>query len=346
MAETPEVWSQPVPRGLPPSYPSIEIAKIKPSRHQARKSFDDEKLKDLAESIRQEGLIEPVIVRPMGDYYELVSGERRLRACSLLGHLTIEAKVIQPVSEAEAAAKGLVENLQREDLNPVEEAEGFRTLLDLGDSHWNQDQIAKVVGKTQGYISQSLNILKLAAPVVENIRRLIISRSHGLELCRLQTPEEQIQVAEKAKDLNQKETRKLVDQMLRGGEKAAKSEKQGAESSNQGFRFTRKGAGVAITAYFPGTGDMSKFLEDLRAAYEAWSSKPTVTADHTAPAVTDEDAELLAAKKGPAALCARICGAEDSRTKMLEGKTWTDFGIATPEEGLRAFLDGKITERR
>ena len=173
MAEMPEVWSQPVPRGIPPSYPSIEIAKILPSRHQARKSFDEDQLMALAESIRQEGLIEPVIVRPMGDHYELVSGERRLRACSLLGHLAIEAKVIQPVSEAEAAAKGLVENLQREGLNPIEEAEGFKALLDMGDSHWNQDQIAKVVGKTQGYISRSTALLGLPEPILQNMRARI-----------------------------------------------------------------------------------------------------------------------------------------------------------------------------
>src|SRR3954468_4067267 len=114
----------------------VSVALIKPSPHQARKYFDEENLWKLAESLRQEGLIQPITVRkllPMaGDRedpgYELVSGERRLRAAKLLGWDMIEARIISVISEGEVAAKGLIENLQREDLNPVEEAEGFGQL--------------------------------------------------------------------------------------------------------------------------------------------------------------------------------------------------------------------------
>src|ERR1017187_8039898 len=114
----------------------VSLASIKPSPHQARKAFDEENLWKLAESMRQEGLIQPITVRRLlptaGERddpgYELVSGERRLRAAKLLEWTDIEARVISVVSEGEVAAKGLIENLQRENLNPMEEAEGFLQL--------------------------------------------------------------------------------------------------------------------------------------------------------------------------------------------------------------------------
>src|SRR5579864_6482075 len=106
-------------------FQSIAIDKIALSRHQARKVFDEEAIKGLAESMKQEGLLQPITVRLAGEAYELISGERRLRGAKLLGWPAIDAKVIQTLSEAEAAAKGLIENLQREDLNPIEEAQGF-----------------------------------------------------------------------------------------------------------------------------------------------------------------------------------------------------------------------------
>src|SRR5579872_5379223 len=100
----------------------IPIDHIRSSPHQARKAFDPDSLRSLADSLQQEGLIQPITVRLLPETenaYELVSGERRLRAAKLLGWTTIEAKIIQVISEGEAAAKGLIENLQREDLNPI-----------------------------------------------------------------------------------------------------------------------------------------------------------------------------------------------------------------------------------
>jgi ParB family chromosome partitioning protein len=232
------------------NYLSIPVENIKPSPHQTRKSFDEEALKGLAESMKQEGLIEPIIVRQTagdqvtgssGDqeihsldhdptrlpdhlitrspavFYELVSGERRLRAAILLGWKTIEAKVIQTVSEGEAAAKSLIENLQREDLDPIEEAEGFAALVNLQDAHWTQNRVAEVVGKSQAYISQSLRLLELPPKIMQNIRALIISRSHGLQLLRLPSAEQQLALAEQIPGkLTWEETRILVDSILAG----------------------------------------------------------------------------------------------------------------------------------
>jgi ParB family chromosome partitioning protein len=235
----------------------------------------------LADSIEVEGLLQPVTVRSVPGGYELIAGERRLRAVKLLGQPVIEARVIAVASEAASAAKGLVENLQSKDLNPIEEAEGFQELNQLDPKYWDQPQIAKVAGKSQGYISQSLKLLQLPQEVVKSIRALILSRSHGLELLRLPTPEKQSETAKPVLDkkLSWEATRKLVDQMLNKQAPAPSSKPSDSGpstlgSENSSFKFTRKGSGVAIAAFFPGTGDLDKFLADLRTAYQAWSSKP------------------------------------------------------------------------
>jgi len=199
-----------------PSLQSIPVDKIKPAAHQARKTFDEESIKALAESIRQEGLLQPILVRPVAEGYELISGERRLRATKLLASPTIEAKVIQPISEAETAAKGLVENLQREDLNPVEEAEGFDALNKLDPNYWTLEQIGQVSGRDKGYVSRSVSLLNLPDEIKEKLRRRNFSRSHGVELTRLPSHELQLEAAKLMESgLKRDEARKLVDKMLK-----------------------------------------------------------------------------------------------------------------------------------
>lgn len=203
------------PESAKAEFQSIPVDQIKPSQHQARKAFDEESIKGLAESMKQETLLQPISVRKAGDGYELISGERRLRAAKLLGWTAIDAKVIQTVSEGEAAAKGLVENLQREDLNPVEEAEGFAELSRLDPGYWTQDKIGQVAGKSQTYVSRSAGLLGLPDVIKENMRRRIISRDHGIELLRLSDSAKQSQLAKEivSKDLSRGETRKRVDSM-------------------------------------------------------------------------------------------------------------------------------------
>jgi ParB-like chromosome segregation protein Spo0J len=133
----------------------------------------------------------------------------------LLGWTTIPARIIQTISAGETAAKGLIENLQREDLNPMEEAEGFDHLNKLSPDYWDQNQIAKVTGRTQGYISQSLSLLKLAPEIQENIRRLIFSRSLGLEIGRIEDHNQQRKVAKVlGKKPTIKKARERVDMEL------------------------------------------------------------------------------------------------------------------------------------
>src|SRR5438552_12070768 len=188
----------------------LPLEKIQPSPYQARKDFTPEDLQDLANSMKEEGLLQPVLVRRSNDSFQLVSGERRYRAAKLLNWPTIEAKVVQTVSEAEAAAKSLVENLQRKDLNPIEEAEGFDRLNKLDPQYWTQDAIAKVAGRGKTYLSRSLRLLDVAELVRDQLRRRNLSRDHGIELSRL-PKEQQTQTCEEVftKRLSRSATRKL-----------------------------------------------------------------------------------------------------------------------------------------
>jgi ParB family chromosome partitioning protein len=217
----------------------VSIALIKPSPHQARKYFDEENLWKLAESMRQEGLIQPITIRQLlptaGDRedpgYELVSGERRLRAAKLLGWNVIEARVISVISEGEVAAKGLIENLQREDLNPIEEAEGFAQLNEVDPTYWTHERIGQVTGKSRAYITQSLSLMRLPEAIKEDVRRRTYSRGHALEVARLPGSSLQLSVAKMIPGrLTREQTRRLIDSILLG-KKSLKMNKPGVVST-------------------------------------------------------------------------------------------------------------------
>jgi ParB family chromosome partitioning protein len=224
----------------PAQLQAVSISLIKPSPHQARKFFDEENLWKLAESMRQEGLIQPITVRKLlpisGDRedpgFELVSGERRLRAAKLLGWETIEARVIGVISEGEVAAKGLIENLQRENLNPIEEAEGFAQLNQVDTTYWTHERVGQVTGKSRTYITQSLSLLRLPEAIKEDIRRQAYSRGHALEIARLPGSSLQLSVAKMIPDrLTREQTRRLVDSVL-SGKKSLKMNKPGVLSTH------------------------------------------------------------------------------------------------------------------
>jgi ParB family chromosome partitioning protein len=235
LSESPDTTSSPPPSKLEP----VAIALIRPSPHQARKFFDEENLWKLAESMRQEGLIQPITVRALlptaGDRsepgFELVSGERRLRAAKLLGWDLIEARIISVISEGEVAAKGLIENLQREDLNPLEESEGFAQLNQVDPTYWTPERIAQVTGKSRVYITQSLSLLRLPEAIKEDVRRRTYSRAHALEIARLPGSSLQLSVSKLIPGrLTREQTRKLIDSILLG-KKSLKMNKPGVVST-------------------------------------------------------------------------------------------------------------------
>jgi ParB family chromosome partitioning protein len=268
----------------------IPINRIRPSRHQARKVFNEDSIKSLARSIEVEGLEEAIgvrlvpppgtlpegIVSPDGEWYELIFGERRLRAHQLLGKESIEAKIIEVPNEAAAAAKGLVENLQKDDINPMDEAEGFDHLNKLDPGYWTHDRMADVVGggRARSYITLSIGMLKLPSGVQDNVRRRTLSRSHAIELCRLPSSDLQEKAAKIiiSRDLNREATRTLVDKMT-GQKKEAKAGKKAGGSRGLGFEFANNDGLVRIVGNYPAGISGEDLAQELLKAYGAWGGK-------------------------------------------------------------------------
>ena len=170
------------------SYFRCPIEEIRPNRSQPRKTFSDDKLEELAASIREKGIIQPLVVRRKGDHYELIAGERRWRASQKAGLREVPV-VIQDVSEDTALEMALIENIQREDLNAVEEAEAYQALLEK--FTLSQEELAKRVGKDRSTITNALRLLKLPAEIKRDIAESRLSMGHARALLALESSEQQ-----------------------------------------------------------------------------------------------------------------------------------------------------------
>ena len=172
----------------------IPTAQIKPNPYQTRRNFKEEELNSLATSIRNKGLLQPIVVRELEDgNYELIAGERRLRACKLAGVKIVPAIKFNVIDEKDMLSLALVENIQREGLNPIEEAEGFQLLAErfgLG-----QQAIAYLVGKSRAAVANTIRLLKLTEPVRELIRQGKLTEGHGRALLAVNDPELQYKIA-------------------------------------------------------------------------------------------------------------------------------------------------------
>ncbi|HHW91106.1 MAG TPA: nucleoid occlusion protein [Firmicutes bacterium] len=196
----------------------LPLNAIKPNPYQPRRQFSEEELSELADSIRQYGVLQPVVVRPGPRGLELVAGERRLRACKMLGLQTIPA-VVKELSDQDLAVLALVENLQREDLNFFEEAQGYQRLLE--EFGLTQEELAKRIGKSQSTIANKIRLLKLSPRVQAVISREIITERHARALLKLPGEEQQLSTLEKIveKDLTVQETEDYIARILQGMEK-------------------------------------------------------------------------------------------------------------------------------
>lgn len=192
----------------------IPIHAITPNPYQPRRDFNPDSLAELAESIRKYGVLQPITVRRLfsGDY-ELVTGERRLRACSLAGMLKIPARVVS-LNDNDSAIVALVENIQRENLNFMEEAEAYRRLL--YHHGLTQEELASGLGKTQSSVANKVRLLKLSKVVREIIKENKLTERHARALLRFESEEEQIRALEKITDenLNVQQTDELIDSMI------------------------------------------------------------------------------------------------------------------------------------
>ena len=189
---------------------TLRISEIEPNRSQPRKEFDEAALADLADSIREHGVIQPLLVRPLpSGGYQLVAGERRWRASRMAG-LSEVPVVIRELSDHETMELALIENLQRQDLNPMEEALGYRSLMD--EYQMTQEEVAKVIGKSRPAIANSLRLLALPQSVAEWIQEGKLSAGHGRALLALEDEAAILEAAQTAlkKHLNVRETEKMA----------------------------------------------------------------------------------------------------------------------------------------
>ena len=188
----------------------LKISEIEPNRSQPRKDFDENSLSDLAQSISQHGLLQPLLVRPLPiGGYQIVAGERRYRACRMAG-LTEVPVTIRELSDTETMERALIENLQREDLSPIEEALGYKALID--EHGFSQEEVATSVGKSRPAIANSLRILKLPDSVLEYVKRDKISAGHARALLMLDNEKDMLKLAELIykKDLSVRQAEKLA----------------------------------------------------------------------------------------------------------------------------------------
>ncbi|MGN1130665.1 MAG: ParB/RepB/Spo0J family partition protein [Ruminococcus sp.] len=159
---------------------TLKISELEPNRNQPRKEFDEKALTELAESIREHGLIQPILVRPLiGGGYQIVAGERRYRACRMAG-LTEVPVTIRELTDEETMELALIENLQRENLNPFEEALGYKSLMD--EYSFSQEQVAKAVGKSRSAVANTLRLLNLPEEVTALVKDGKLSAGHARAL--------------------------------------------------------------------------------------------------------------------------------------------------------------------
>lgn len=206
----------------------VKLTKVEPSREQPRKQFDADALQELAESIKQFGVLQPLLVQRKEDYYEIIAGERRWRASKLAGLKEVPV-IVKEFTEQEAVEISLIENIQREDLNPIEEAMAYKRLME--EFHLKQDAIAERVSKSRTAVTNSMRLLKLDDRVQQMLIDEMISTGHARALLALESKDAQAEAAVKVFDekLSVRETERLVKELLNPVQKKEEKPKNQAE---------------------------------------------------------------------------------------------------------------------
>lgn len=199
----------------------VSMSEIEPNKNQPRKTFDDASLQELAESIKQFGIIQPIVVKKKDDYYEIIAGERRWRAAKIAGLKEVPV-IIKEYTESEIVEISLIENIQRENLNPIEEAKAYQVLME--EFQLKQEDVAQKVSKSRSTITNSLRLLKLTEEVQKMLVEEQISMGHARALLGIADPDLQISIAKKVyeESLSVRDIEKLVKNMS----KPAKKEKE------------------------------------------------------------------------------------------------------------------------
>ena len=207
----------------------IRIEKIVPNKYQPRREFTEDKIKELAESIKQNGLLQSITVRDMGNgFYELIAGERRLRALKYLEYPTTKA-IVKELTNEQMATLALIENIQREELTPIEEAYAYQELLSI--NNLTQDELAKSLGKTQATVANKLRLLKLSSKVIDAINSKRITERHGRAMVKLDpNAQEKILNQILTQSLNVSQTEERIDTYLR-----IKNENKNSDSTKANY---------------------------------------------------------------------------------------------------------------
>lgn len=237
----------------------VKITKVEPNREQPRKKFDEDALQELADSIKQYGVISPILVQDRKTYYEIVAGERRWRAAKLAGLKEVPV-IIKNFTEQEIVEISLIENIQRENLNPIEEAQAYKRLLT--EFNLKQDEVAERVSKSRTAVTNSMRLLKLCDEVQQMIIDDMISTGHARALISIEDPEQQYMIAQRVFDekLSVRDVEKLVKN-LNKPEKVKKEipEDKSLEVIYQDLEEKMKqilGTKVSITSKGNGSGKM------------------------------------------------------------------------------------------
>jgi ParB family transcriptional regulator, chromosome partitioning protein len=249
----------------------VDVDLIRPNKFQPRTTLDDERLEDLARSIRANGVIQPIVVRRVGDGYEIVAGERRWRASQRAGLLKIPV-VVREIPEDKLLAVALIENIQREDLNPIEEAQAYRRLGD--EFHLTQEQIAESVGKDRTSIANYVRLLKLPHEVRESVASGGLSMGHARALAGIADEASLLRLARDviAKQLSVRETEALIRKTSAPPAESAEPEKDvHTRAAEEQLRFAmgtrvrivRKGKRGRIEIDFTSEDELQRLYERL-----------------------------------------------------------------------------------
>ena len=198
----------------------VKISLVEPNREQPRKHFDEDGLLELAESIKQYGILQPLLVQEKNGYYEIIAGERRWRAAKLAGLKEVPV-IIRKLTDQQIVEISLIENIQREDLNPIEEAQAYKRLLT--EFHLKQDEVAERVSKSRAAVTNSIRLLKLNEEVQRMVVDEMISTGHARALLAVENPEEQYNLAQRIFD--EKLSVRDVEKLVKNLHKPAKSKK-------------------------------------------------------------------------------------------------------------------------
>lgn len=237
----------------------IKTSLISPRKDQPRSYFNEDKLQELADSIKQHGIIEPLLVVKKGEYYELIAGERRWRAAVMIHLPEVPVKVLENLTEREILELSLIENIQRENLNAIEEARAYQRLLNEFDM--TQDQMAERVSKSRTAVTNSMRLLKLSGRVQDMIIEEMITGGHGRALLSITDEEEQFKIAQRVFDekMSVRQVETLVRNIVNKKEKEKKEDKEKKEREYQYQQMAGKirealGRKVTISGNEKGTG--------------------------------------------------------------------------------------------